>query len=386
MFDNNSVKNAVTLTEAVKTATQFATNAGPAATVGIQDDKSKSVINNVVAGSDPLIARLVNNNVANAAEYHIDPCLTGKEKYYIQKPYIMSDTAVGADDDGTGCCVGTPTVTDCRDRLGVDELCVKDCVDSSLDEMMEEAVRQQAIDTRMPWSRVGATFSAKRAEFLAIYTKFIFERNAILGTQDYSGNGLRPFAGLVDRLLDNRVIKFDGSAGFVSSVETLQCRLTAMGDYGTYIAAVNPIAMRSLLLEVRSYLKTNPLSEWRLNGNTVSYANITFVESYYVDIDLATNTTSMWLIDTSKVGIKFLYPITRPYIKRIESTDDCGGHCLTMHNAGTTVVTDWNALMQVKNISLAATCDSTALTGLDDFVNPKSSGHLYPGVTANPSL
>ena len=166
MFDFTD-KNAISLAEAQK----YATNAIDAVEVGIQNDKSKSTINSVVAGTDPLIARLVNNGVAQAATIEIDPCKSGREKYYIQTPYVIEDTAVGADDDGEGCCVGTPTVTACRYKLDLHELCVKDCVDSSLDEMLEDAVKQKSIDTTMPWSRVGASIAAKRAAFVAKYAK-----------------------------------------------------------------------------------------------------------------------------------------------------------------------------------------------------------------------
>lgn len=366
---------------------EFATNAIDAVQVGIQDDKSKATANNVVAGTDPLISRLVNNGVARAAEIQIDPCKEGKDKYYIQTPYQIADTPVGADDDGEGCCVGTPTVTACRYRLGIDELCVKDCVATSLDEMMESAVKQKAIDTRMPWSQVGASIAAKRTAFVARYAKFIFERNAILGTPTYRGDGLRPFNGLISRLLDSRVLHADGSAGFISSIEMINCRLTAMGmDASRYLIAINPIAMSTLRQEVRTYLKSDPLTDWRMVGDTVMYRNSTIVESRYVDVDLETNTTSMWLIDPSKVGIKMLFPITNPYIKRRDSEDDCGGHCITMHNAGSTVVTDWNGLMLVQNVKLDGICDSLALSGLDSFVNSGVVGQLYPKMTANPSL
>lgn len=365
----------------------FATDAIAAVQVGIQDDKSKSTINSVVAGTDPLISRLVNNGVATAATVEIDPCKSGKDKYYIQTPYVLSDTPVGADDDGEGCCVGTPTVTACRYRLGIDELCVKDCVATSLDEMMEDVVTQKAIDTHMPWSKIGASIARKRADFVAKYAKFIFERNAILGTPDYRGDGLRPFNGLISRLLDERVLKVDGSAGFISSIEMLNCRLTAMGlDAGRFIIAINPIALPTLRQEVRTYLKADPLTDWRMNGDYVSYKNMDIVTSRFVDVDLETNTTSMWLIDPSKVGIKMIRPITNPYIKRHESEDDCGGHCLTMHNAGTTVVTNWNGLMLIQDLHLNSICDSLALSGLEGFVNSGVVGQLYPKETTSPSL
>lgn len=378
-----SDKNAISVAEAQK----YATNAIDAVQVGIQNDKSKSTINSTVAGTDPLIARLVNNGVANAASIEIDPCKSGREKYYIQTPYVIEDTAVGADDDGEGCCVGTPTVTACRYKLDLHELCVKDCVDSSLDEMLEQEVKQKAIDTRMPWSQIGKSIAAKRAAFVSKYAKFIFERNAILGTANYSGNGLRPFNGLVERLTDDRVLKVDGSAGFVSSIETLNCRLTAMGmDLGNFLIAINPVALPTLRQEVRTYLKADPLTDWSMRGDSVYYKGMQIVTSRYVDVDLENNTTSMWLIDTSKVGIKFIRAINSPYIKRIDSQEDCGGHCITMHNAGTTVVTNWNGLMLINNIGLDSICDSLALSGLEGFVNSGVLGHLYPGVHANPGL
>ena len=372
-----STKDAIDITEALKF--KVTTDASGAVAIGIQNDKSKSTINSVAAGADPLIARLVNNGVANAATIEIDPCKTGKDKYYVQTPYQIADTPVGTDDNGEGCCVGTPTVTACRYWLGLDELCVKDCVATSLDEMVEKAVKQKAIDTTMPWSSVGASFAQKRAAFVARYAKFIFERNAILGTPTYTGNGLRKFNGLLSRLLDERVLTVDGSAGFISAIELLYCRMTALGiPFGGLIAAVNPVAMPTLVQEVRTYLKSDPLTEWRINGDTVSYRGLTVVASRYVDVDLADNSTSMWIIDPSKVGIKMLYPITRPYTKQHESAEDCGGHCVTMHNAGTTVVTNWNGLMLIKNLHLSSICDSLALSGLENFVNSGTVGQLYP--------
>lgn len=379
-----SGKNAVEMTEALQS---FATNAIGAITKGIQPDNSKSTINHLNDGQDALVARLVNNGVAQAASIEIDPCKSGKDKYYIQTPFVINDTPVGADDDGTGCCVGTPTIEARRYKLGIDELCVKDCVATSLDEMVEQVVTQKSQDTKDPWTRVGASFAQKRAAFVARYAKFIFERNVILGTPQTSGDALRPFNGLVSRLADNRTLKIDGSAGVLESIMMADCRLMAQGmDVGNYIIAINPILLPTLKQEVRTYLKADPLSEWKLSGNSVSYRGMPIVTSRFVDVDLTDNTTSVWLIDPSKVGIKLLYSTTNPYIKRIDSQEDCGGHCVTMHTAGSTVVTNWNGLILVSNVKLSSICDSLVLSGLDNFINSGVVGQLYPKVTANPGL
>lgn len=381
-----SVKNPVEMQEAMNTfASNF--NAIDTVVIGIQNDKRESVINRDNARTDNLVTRLVNNGVANSAEILLDPCKTGKDKYYIQTPYVVSDTPVGADDDGQGCCVGLPSVTACRYRLGIDELCVKDCVATSLDEMMESIVKQQAIDTRMPWSQVGASIAQKRAKFVAEYSKFIFERNFILGTPEYSGDGMRPFNGLISRLLDERVMKIDGSAGVLPSIMALDCRLSAQGmSVGNYIMAINPVLLPTLRQEVRTYLKSDPFSDWALNGQSVTYRGMPIVTSKFIDVDFADNTTSMWLIDPAKVGIKAIRAANNPYIKRHESAEDCGGHCITMHTAGTTVVTNWNGLALVNNIRLNAICDSSSLSGLEQFVNAGVIGHRYPKVTANPNF
>jgi len=381
-----SVKNPVEMQEAMNTfASSF--NAIDTVVIGIQNDKRESVINRDNARTDNLVTRLVNNGVANAAEILLDPCKTGKDKYYIQTPYVVSDTPVGADDDGTGCCVGLPSVTACRYRLGIDELCVKDCVATSLDEMMESIVKQQAVDTRMPWSQVGASIAQKRAKFVAEYSKFIFERNFILGTPEYSGDGMRPFNGLISRLLDERVMKIDGSAGVLPSIMALDCRLSAQGmSVGNYIMAINPVLLPTLRQEVRTYLKSDPFSDWALNGQSVTYRGMPIATSKFIDVDFEDNTTSMWLIDPAKVGIKAIRAANNPYIKRHESAEDCGGHCITMHTAGTTVVTNWNGLALVNNIRLNAICDSSSLSGLEQFVNSGVIGHRYPKVTANPNF
>lgn len=378
-----SGKNAVELKEAL----QFATNAIGAVTKGIQPDNSKSTINHNNDGNDPLVARLLNNGVAESADILIDPCKTGREKYYIQTPYVINDTPVGADDDGTGCCVGTPTIEACRYKLHIHELCVKDCVETSLDEMVEQVVKQKPQDTRDPFTEYGKSFAAKRAKFVTRYARFIFERNFILGTPETSGDGLRPFHGLISRLADNRTLKIDGSAGVLESIMMADCRLMAQGmDVANYIIAINPILMPTLKQEVRTYLKADPLSDWKLTGNTVSYRGMPIVTSRFIDVDLSDNTTSVWLIDPTKVGIKSIYTPTNPYIKRIDSQEDCGGHCVGLHLAGTTVVTNWNGLILVNNVKLASICDSLVLSGLDGFINSGVVGQLYPKVTANPGL
>ena len=377
-------ENPVELNEIMKT---FGTNAIDTITIGIRDDRHDATINRNNAGSDALVRALVNNGVARSAEIYLDPCTAGKEKWYIQTPYTISDTPVGLDDDGTGCCVGTPSVTACRYKLGIDELCVKDCVATSLDEMMEAHVKQHSSDIHMPWSETGKSLARKRAQFVAEYAKFIFERNAILGTPDFSGDGMRPFIGLLSRLLDDRVLKMDGSAGVLASIMALDCRMSAQGmSVGNYIIAINPILMPTLKQEVRTYLKSDPFTEWKLTANGVSYRGMNIITSRYVDVDLEDNTTSIWLIDPSKVGIKFIRDITNPYIKRIDSQEDCGGHCITMHNAGTTVVTNWNGLVLINNVKLGAVCDSLALSGLDGFINSGVIGQRYPKVTAKPGM
>ena len=377
-----STANAIDMSEVLK----FATNAIDAVQVGIQSDKSKATANGLPK-NDPIITDLLNNGVAQNATIEIDPCKAGKDKYYIQTPYVIADTPIGADDDGEGCCVGTPTVTACRYRLGIDELCVKDCVSTSLDEMLEQAVKQKAIDTWMPWGKAGASIAAKRAAFVAMYAKEIFQRNFVLGTQKTKGDGMRPFNGLISRLLDERVMKIDGSAGVLPSIMALDCRLMAQGmSVSNYIIAINPILMPTLRQEVRTYLKSDPFSDWAINGQSVTYRGMRIVTSKYIDVDFDDNTTSIWLIDPSKVGIKTVRGVNDPYLKRHESPDDCGGHCITMHNAGSTIVTNWNGLALVNNVRLNAICDSSSLSGLEQFVNAGVLGHRYPKVTANPNF
>lgn len=380
-------ENPIELSEVLNT---FAAdkNAINTVVIGLRDDRHDAQINRVAAQPDGLVSALVNNGVARSAEIYIDPCAgTGKEKYYIQTPYQISDTPVGLDDDGQGCCVGLPSVTACRYKLGIDELCVKDCVASSLDEMMEEEVKQHGSDIMMPWGQTGKSIAQKRARFVAEYSKFIFERNFILGTPEFSGDGMRPFNGLLSRLLDDRVMKMDGSAGVLSSIEALNCRMTAVGmSVGNYIIAINPILMPTLKQEVRTYLKSDPFTEWKLTGDGVSYRGMRIITSRYVDVDLEDNTTSIWLIDPAKVGIKAIREASNPYIKRHESAEDCGGHCITMHTAGTTVVTNWNGLVLINNVHLSAVCDSLALSGLDNFVNAGVVGMRYPKVLAQPGM
>lgn len=382
-----SSKNAVELAEAMQKFEQFATNAIGAVQTGIQPDNSNAQIDYSNAGTDPLARRMINNGVANAAQIQVDPCKAGKDKWFIQTPYIVNDTPVGMDDDGQGCCVGIPTVQACRYKLGINQLCVKDCVDTVLDEMVEQVVKIKALDTTMPHRSAGDSLSAARRKFVAAYAKFIFERNAILGTPDFSGDGMRPFDGLLSRMLDERVFTMDGSAGALASIMALECYLTALNmSTRNYIIAINPILMPTLRQEVRTYLKTDPMTEWRLTPNGVSYNGMEILTTKYVDVDLETNTTSIWLIDPSKVGIKLLYSPSSPYIKYHQSKDDCGGHCVTMHTAGTTVVTNWTGLVLVKNIKLSSVCDSLALSGLDGFINAPIIGNRFPKVTSNAGL
>lgn len=353
--------------------------------IGIQDDKSKATANNSNAGHDRFISRLVNNGIARQSEILIDPCKTGREKYYIQMPYQISDSGFeNLEDDGTGCCVGFPTASACRYRLDLHELCMKDCVDSTLDEMLEDVVKYHSNDTNFPWTSNGATIKQIRARFVGMYYYFGTERNIALGTPTYSGQGMRPFNGLVSRLADKRTEQYDGSAGFIAAIEMLECRRRAMGmSAENYTFVVNPIAIPTLIQEVRTYLKTDPLTKWHLgdNGRDVYYGSRRVETSKYVDVDLENNTTSMWLVDESKVGIKMLYALNNPYMPTPKrAADDCGGHCYTMHNAGSTVVSDFMGLAMVQDIHLDSICDSSSLDGLENFVNAGVNGYLFPKV------
>lgn len=369
-----------------ETLKQFANDPNVIKTIeiGIQNDKSKATANNSKAGHDPLISKLVNNGVARSSEILIDPCKTGREKYYIQMPYQISDSGLeNIEDDGTGCCVSLPTASACRFRLDLHELCVKDCVDTTLDEMLEDVVKYHDYDTNFPWTSNGATIKEIRSRFVAMYYYFITERNIALGTPTYSGQAMRPFNGLVSRLADKRTMQVDGSAGFIAAIEMLECRLRAVGlSVENYLIGVNPIAIPTLVQEVRTYLKTDPLTKWHLTEDGgVAYGRMRVQESKYVDVDLETNTTSMWLINPDMVGIKMLYALNNPYIPTPKrSDDDCGGHCVTMHNAGSTVVKDFMGLFMVQNVHLDSICDSSSLSGLENFVNAGVNGYLYPKV------
>lgn len=384
-----STKNAILVGEGVDNfVSNAASNVGSAVTVGINPDRSQSVINTTVAGRDPLSRILINNAVANASDILVDECGTGKSRYYIQTPFVINDTPIGANDDGEGCCVNLNTFQGCRYKLSIDELCVKDCIATSLDEMVEQVVTIKGTDTKMPHRSVGDSLSAVRRKMFNMYAPFAFERNAILGTPTFSGDGMRPFNGLVSRLMDARTVTLDGSAGALASIAMLECRLNALGgDISRFIVAINPILLPTLRQEVRTYLKSDPLTEWKLTPNGVSYNGLRIVPSRFVDVDLETNTTSMWLIDTSKVGVKLIYSPYNPYIKYHEGAGDCDGHCITAHTAGTTVVTDWTGLALVKNVGLNSICDSYALTGLEGFINTGTIGQKYPKLsTLNPGM
>lgn len=380
---------AMEIAEGARKFTEFATNAIGAVQTGIQPDNSEGEISYAHAGVDPLSRILINNGVARAATWNVDLCKTGKSKWFIQTPFQVNDTPVGLDDDGAGCCVGTPEVQACNYKLGINQLCVKDCVDTVLDEIMEDIVTIKPQDTTMPHKSTGDTLTSARKKWVLAYSDFIIRRNVILGMPDFSGDAMRPFDGLLSRLLDERVFTLDGAAGPLSSILALDCRLTALGmSTANYIVAINPILMPSLLQEVRTYMKTDPLTKWRYNeaAGTVSYNGLRIVESRFVDVNLETNTTSMWLIDTSKVGIKLSHEPNALLRKRKDSQDDCGGHCMTFHTAGTTVVTNWTGLVLVKNVRLDSICDSLALSGLDAFINSGVVGQRFPKVTANPGV
>ncbi len=380
---------AMEIAEGARKFAEFATNAIGAVQTGIQPDNSKGEISYAHAGVDPLSRILINNGVARAATWNVDLCKTGKSKWFIQTPFQVNDTPVGLDDDGAGCCVGTPEVQACNYKLGINQLCVKDCVDTVLDEIMEDIVTIKPQDTTMPHKSTGDTLTSARKKWVLAYSDFIIRRNVILGMPDFSGDAMRPFDGLLSRLLDERVFTLDGAAGPLSSILALDCRLTALGmSTANYIVAINPILMPSLLQEVRTYMKTDPLTKWRYNeaAGTVSYNGLRIVESRFVDVNLETNTTSMWLIDTSKVGIKLSHEPNALLRKRKDSQDDCGGHCMTFHTAGTTVVTNWTGLVLVKNVRLDSICDSLALSGLDAFINSGVVGQRFPKVTANPGV
>lgn len=380
---------AMEIAEGARKFAEFATNAIGAVQTGIQPDNSEGEISYAHAGVDPLSRILINNGVARAATWNVDLCKTGKSKWFIQTPFQVNDTPVGLDDDGAGCCVGTPEVQACNYKLGINQLCVKDCVDTVLDEIMEDIVTIKPQDTTMPHKSTGDTLTSARKKWVLAYSDFIIRRNVILGMPDFSGDAMRPFDGLLSRLLDERVFTLDGAAGPLSSILALDCRLTALGmSTANYIVAINPILMPSLLQEVRTYMKTDPLTKWRYNeaAGTVSYNGLRIVESRFVDVNLETNTTSMWLIDTSKVGIKLSHEPNALLRKRKDSQDDCGGHCMTFHTAGTTVVTNWTGLVLVKNVRLDSICDSLALSGLDAFINSGVVGQRFPKVTANPGV
>lgn len=384
-----SSANAMEIAEGARKFAEFATNAIGAVQTGIQPDNSKGEISYAHAQVDPLSRILINNAVACAATWNVDPCKTGKAKWFVQTPFQVNDTPVGLDDDGAGCCVGTPEVQACNYKLGINQLCVKDCVDTVLDEIMEDIVTIKPQDTTMPHRSTGDTLTQAHRKWVLAYSDFIIRRNVILGMPDFSGDAMRPFDGLLSRILDERVFTLDGSAGALTSILALDCRLTALGlSTANYIVAINPILMPSLLQEVRTYMKTDPLTKWRYNEATgmVSYNGLRVVESRFVDVNLETNTTSMWLIDTSKVGIKLSHAPNDLLRKRKESQDDCGGHCMTFHTAGTTVVTNWTGLVLVKNVRLNSICDSLALSGLDAFINSGVVGQRFPKVTSNPGL
>lgn len=380
-----SGKNAIYASEAKAAVGEY--NLIDTVQTGLQPNNTESSIDYSHAGQDPMIRYIVNNGVARSAEIYADPCKSGRDKWYIQTPFVFNDTPLGANDDGQGCCINLNDLQACRYKLDLHELCVKDCVATSMDMMMEDAVRIKRTDTPTPFTRVGDSLRDVRMRAFAILSNRAIERNLILGMPNYSGNGLRPFNGVISRLLDKRVMVLDGSAGVLSSIMALECRLNALGGrVSDFVAFINPVLMPSLRQEVATYLKTSPLTDWQLTPNGVSYNGLRIVESRFVDVDLTANTTSIWLIDLTKVGVKTVRPMNDPLVMIKDSEDDCGGRCITVHNAGTTVVTDWSGLALVKNVRLSAICNNVALTGLNQYVNSATLGHLFPKAETVPTI
>lgn len=301
---------------------------------------------------------------------------------YTTSPMITVGTE-SIDDDGSTCCICGGNPKACQHSHELRPFCYYDCLENTMDVLMENSpiVGDNTLNT--PYVQTGDSIAKIKARRMAAEYKFYWTRNALLGNLGTTGNGLRPFEGLLQHMADPKVFTTSGANGIQRAIKSLKCRMSLLNVDGNWGIFVNPIVAACLEDQLRNPITGNLPSGWSVNASGVlNWNGAEVIADYNVPVDTTVaNGGVAWLVNFNEVGLLQAYGSDRPYIvddstvtndgidQATGDMTNCMKKCLYMYNAGAVVVGSFNGLVQITGLPVDQAC-LNGIAGLGGLVNP----------------
>lgn len=294
------------------------------------------------------------------------------------------------DTDDDSCCFTEKfTMTATGDATPIKYLCFKDC-ETRLDRIMKNKVTFKQGDLLNLFQRLGMSY-AEAEQFMAWYTfAYIVQRHIVQGMLNFTGQGLRPFAGVAEMMSHPGVTPIDASGSVIGAFRQVACYLDVLDSQSSnYKIYVHPLTLRGIKSEIVPGKDGRLPEGWSINGNAVSFRGIPFGTSYHLPYDMETTMTGeAYVIDLSKVEALTEFDLFVPQSSIYTTRDEVGNGnlsdpgqvpgceviCDKYENLGLVYTNSPVSHLLIANIPLDATCPGVLferidglLTGLNPF-------------------
>lgn len=291
-----------------------------------------------------------------------------------------------SDDNGDSCCFTSEFTFEVTGHATpVRYLCYKDCR-SRLDYLMEDKIHFKQGDLINRFQQLGWSYSQAR-DFMAWYIfAYIVERHIVQGMLNYSGQGLRPFAGVAEMMSSPAVTPIDAGGSVIGAFRQVDCFISVLDDdSANYAIFGHKLTINGIKAAIQKDRDGNYPEGWSKDGNSISFRGIPFYASRWIPYDLEkTMTGELYIIDLNKVEAVTQYDLFVPqssvYNRREEDPNVAGCEvlCTKYENFGAVVTNSPISHILVANVPLDATCPATVFTRIQNLLTSHSP---YPMAT-----
>lgn len=285
-----------------------------------------------------------------------------------------------SDDNGDSCCFTSEFTFEVTGHaVPVRYLCFKDCR-SRLEYLMEDKIKFKQGDLVNRFQQLGMSYSEAR-DFMAWYTfAFIVERHIVQGMLNFSGQGLRPFAGVAEMMSSPAVTPIDAGGSVIGAFRQVACFLDVLNDStSNYAIYGHKLTIRGIKSAIQPDRDGRLPEGWTRNGDNVYYQGIPFKESRFVPYDLENSMTGeLYIIDLNKVQAVTQYDLFIPqsaiYNRREEDPNQAGCEviCTKYENYGAVTTNSPISHILVANVPLDSTCPASVFTRIQGLLTSDS--------------
>lgn len=296
-------------------------------------------------------------------------------------------------DDNSCCFTEKFTMRATGDATPIRYLCFKDC-ESRLDRLMKEKQHFKQGDLINLFQRLGMSY--KDAEqFMAWYTfAYIVQRHIVQGMLNFSGQGLRPFAGVAEMMSHPGVTPIDASGSVIGAFRQVACYLDVLQSQSSrYKIYVHPLTLKGIKAEIVPGKDGKLPADWTVSGDTVTFRGIPFGTSWHLPFDMeATMTGEAWVIDLARVEALTEYDLFVPQASIRTTISEVGNGlidapgqvagcetvCDKYENFGLVHTNSYVSHLLIANIPLDASCPAVVFERIQGLLK---GGNPFPMAT-----